>query len=251
MRNFVNTTASSQAEPHDDFAATEWSVVRAAGQSCEHEARQALETLCQMYWQPLYAYVRRRGYNVEEAQDLTQGFFTSILTRNSLRGVEQQRGKFRAFLLGAMKHYLAEEWNRAHAHKRGGTAAVTSLDFEKAESRYRIEPVDKMTPERIYERRWAGELLNRAVAQLEREFYNSPDAKLFRAIKPLLLGERLQDNYSRIAQELGLSEGALKVAIHRMRKRYRHLVRQEVARTVSRPEEIDEEIRYLLEVLGS
>ncbi|MDB6033533.1 MAG: hypothetical protein JWM16_3871 [Verrucomicrobiales bacterium] len=215
------------------------------------EARVALESLCQSYWYPLYAFVRREGYTSHDAQDLTQAFFEQFLEKNFLRDVHRERGKFRSFLLASLKHFLANEWDRKQAQKRGGQAKVFSLDAQTAEERYRLEPSDAMSADKIYERRWALTLLDHSLAKLQREYEAAGKGDEFEQMKIFLSGDRSQFPYAELAPKLGLSEGALKVAVHRLRKRYREILRAEIAGTVSSASEVDGEIRYLFGVVGT
>jgi RNA polymerase sigma-70 factor (ECF subfamily) len=231
------------------FATTHWSLVLSAGQSVSKEANQALEILCRSYWYPLYAYVRRKGYGPHAAQDLTQEFFARLLARNYLSVADRNKGKFRSFLLGCLEHFLAREWTRAHAQKRGGGQALFSLDQIDAENRYLREPVDELTPEKIFDRRWATTLLDQAMARLREECLASQKSDLFEKTQNYLSGEKSEASYAALAAPLGMSEGAIKVAVHRMRQRYGELVRDEITQTVATPGEVDEELRYLFAVL--
>lgn len=242
--------ADKPTSPSPEFATTRWSVVVAAGKESTPEARDALSTLCRAYWYPLYAYVRRQGNNADEAQDLTQEFFARFLARNYLSTLDPGKGKFRAYLLGAMKHFLANEWDRAQAQKRGGGKTPISLDFDDAEGRYRHEPSHEMTAERIFERRWALTLLDQVLARLRDHYATSGKGDLFDRLKPFLTGDRTQVPYKQVGRELGMGESAVKVAVHRMRKRYRQLLRMEIGQTVSDPAEIEEEIRHLFSAIG-
>jgi RNA polymerase sigma-70 factor (ECF subfamily) len=205
--------------------------------------------LCQSYWYPLYAYVRRKGYHAPDAQDLTQEFFARLLARNYLTGADRGRGKFRSYLLGALEHFLAKEWRRMHAEKRGGGRADFSLDEPDAENRYLREPANELTPAKIFDRRWATILLDRAMASLAEECRVSEKADLFEAAKPLLSGDSAGVTYAEMARPLNMTEGALKVAMHRLRQRFGELVRAEIAQTVTSPDDLDEELRYLLAAL--
>ncbi len=231
------------------FATTHWSVVLAAGQNTSTEANQALEMLCRTYWYPLYAYVRRKGYDAHVAQDLTQEFFARLLARNYLSVADRNRGKFRSFLLGCLEHFLAREWTRAHAQKRGGGQPLFSLDQIDAENRYLLEPAHDLTAERIFDRRWATTLLNQAMARLREECLASQKGDLFERTQNYLSGERGEFSYADVAAALKTSEGAIKAAVHRLRQRYGELVRAEIAQTVASPEEADEELHYLFAVL--
>jgi RNA polymerase sigma factor (sigma-70 family) len=229
------------------FPTTRWTLVVAAGDRHHKEARSALASLCENYWYPLYAYLRRRGYSSDQAQDLTQEFFVRVLEGRYLDRAEPQRGRFRAFLLTSLKFFVADEGDRQRAQKRGG-GMVVPLEFSSGEERYQREPAHEETPERIFERRWALAVLDRVVENLRSEFMRHGRPEHFEHLKVLLLG-RSDAPYAAVAQELNTSEGALKVAIHRLRKRYRELFRQEIADTVVDPAEVESEIRYLADVL--
>ncbi len=212
------------------------------------QVTEALERLCRAYWYPLYAYVRRKGHSPDDARDLTQEFFARLLARDYLSAADRNRGRFRSFLLGSLEHFMAREWTKAHAQKRDG-GNVLFLDAMEAEDRYRIEPADELTADRIFDRRWATTLLNQAMNQLRKECAANRKAELFGKVESLLSGEMGDDSYANIAAALGTSEGAIKVAVHRLRRRYGELVRAEIAQTVTTPEEADEELRYLFAVL--
>jgi RNA polymerase sigma factor (sigma-70 family) len=232
------------------FATTRWSVVLAAGCNDTTHARAALEKLCRTYWYPLYAYVRRRGHSPEDAQDFTQEFFARLLERHWLERADQQRGKFRSFLLSAMNHFLADEWDRARAQKRGGGSMPVPLQLDTAETRYGHEPANKTTPEQNYERRWALALLEEVLRRLAGEYEQEGRSELFLELNPCLVGERTAQPYAELAAKLGVSEGTVKSAVHRLRQRYRQLLREEIAHTVAEPGEVDEELHHLFAVLG-
>jgi DNA-directed RNA polymerase specialized sigma24 family protein len=233
------------------FAVTRWTLVLTAGRGdLSPQAAQAIGELCHVYWYPLYAYIRRCGFDTHQSEDLTQEFFLRLLAKNSLAAVDQRKGRFRAFLLAAAKHFLANERDRARAQKRGGQHAILSLDRLSAESRYCLEPVDHLTPERLFERQWAITLLERVLARLQAESAALEEHDTaFDRLKPFLTGGRQPGGYAKVASDLGMTEGAVKVAVHRLRRRYRQLLREEIAQTVAEPAEIDEEIRYLLSCL--
>ena len=232
------------------FAATRWTLVLAASRGCATpRAAEAMAELCRVYWYPLYAYVRRRGHDTHEAEDLTQEFFLRLLAKDSLASVDREKGKFRAFLLASLKNFLANQWDRRQAKKRGGGQTVLPLDTLDAESRYRLEPSHNLTPERLFERQWAMTVLDQVLARLQAEFAAGGKQTLFDRLKQFLTAARGSVGYAPIAAELNMSEGAVKVAVHRLRRRYRELLRDEIAQTVANPEEIDEEIRYLLSCL--
>jgi len=229
------------------FPATRWSLVVAAGDPHRKEARSALVSLCESYWYPLYAYLRRRGYSSDQAQDLTQEFFVRVIEGRYLDRAEPEKGRFRAFLLTSLKFFVADEEDRRRAHKRGG-GMVVPLEFSSGEERYQREPGHDETPERIYERRWALSVLDRVVEKLRNEFVQHGRPDHFERLKVFLLGQS-DAPYAALAQELNTSEGALKVAIHRLRKRYRELFRQEIADTVADPAAVESELRHLAAVL--
>jgi RNA polymerase sigma-70 factor (ECF subfamily) len=226
------------------FATTHWSAVLAAGRGKSTEARQALDELCRVYWKPLYAFVQRQGYDADQAQDLTQTFFADLIARHDLARVDPARGRFRSFLLAALKHFLANEWDKAHAQKRGGGTISVPIDTS-AETGGGVDPADTLTPETLFERNWAMALLDHVLGQVQRECAVEGNAALFDALKDTLAGNMPDDTYAAIGVRLGLSEGAVKVAVHRLRARYRARLRAEVGRTVTDPGEIDDEIRFL------
>jgi len=233
------------------FATTHWSMVVQAGQGRAPDARRALATLCANYWFPLYAFVRRAGHSAQDAQDLTQEFFAGLLAKNSLAVADPQRGKFRWFLLGAVKHFLSNQQRRRRARKRGGDRAPIALDFDSGENRYRrIEPADHLTPERLYEKRWALALLDLVFQRLREEFLAAGKLPLFDGLKPFLAARRGERRYRQVAEGLGMTEGAVKVAVHRLRRRYRELLKEEIAQTVAGPESLEDELRDLLAALG-
>jgi RNA polymerase sigma-70 factor (ECF subfamily) len=233
------------------FATTHWSVVLAARARGEPQAEEALSALCRTYWYPLYAYIRRRGHSAEDAQDLTQAFFTRLLEKNDLAQVDPQKGRFRSFLLAACNHFLSNERDRQKAQKRGGGRAALSLDWSDAEGRYLVEPADGLTPERLFERRWALTLLDQVLTRLRAEYAERGKEHLFDALRGAMAGEPDAASYRDSARQLGLSEGAVKVAIHRLRQRYRELLRDEIGRTVGAPEQIDDEVRDLFAALAA
>lgn len=239
-----------QSDAHPRFATTSWTMVVQAGDLNASGARMALEHLCRVYWYPLYAYARRAGHAPHDAQDLTQEFFARLLEGNWIAQADRERGRFRSFLLSSMKHFLANEWQRARAQKRGGGKPVLSLDDDGAEQRYQREPVDRVTPEVLFERGWALALLNDVYERLEHAYSGEGNAALFQALKPALTLGQGELNYDAIADKLGLAPTAARVAVHRMRKKYRSLIREEVASTVAGSGEVDEEMRHLFQVLS-
>jgi RNA polymerase sigma factor (sigma-70 family) len=237
-------------QPNAVFATTHWSVVLTAGRSDTTRARDALAKLCQTYWYPLYAYVRRRGHSPEDAQDLTQEFFARLLEKNWVGNADQTKGRFRSFLLSAMNHFLSDEWDKARAQKRGGGVPLVPLQFDTAETRYGVEPADATTPERVFERRWALTLLEKVLHCLQAEYEQEGRADLFAALHPCLVGERTSQPYAELAVKLGVNEGTVKSAVHRLRQRYRQLLRDEIANTVAGTDAVDEEMRHLFAVLA-
>ena len=243
-------STATRTTPGSVFVTTHWSVVLAAGRSDTTRARAALEQLCRHYWHPLYAYVRRAGYSREEAQDLTQEFFARLLSAQSLTNLGPAKGKFRAFLLASLNHFLANEWDRARALKRGGGAVPISFDEMDPEQRYRCEPVDSATPEKIYERKWTLALLDHVLQQIRAEYERADKRALFDKLKIILTMGKGAVPLIQLAAELGMTEGAVKIAAHRLRQRYREVLCEQVAQTVSSADEIDGEIRYLFSTLS-
>jgi RNA polymerase sigma factor (sigma-70 family) len=229
------------------FPTTRWTLVVAAGDPNRKEARSALVSLCENYWYPLYAYLRRRGYSADQAQDLTQEFFVRVLEGRYLDRAEPERGRFRSFILTSLKFFVADEEDRQRARKRGG-GIVVPLEFSSGEERYLREPAHDETPERIFELRWARAILDRVVEKLRNEFVRLGHVEHFERLKVFLLGQS-NAPYAELALEMNTSEGALKVAIHRLRKRYREIFRQEIADTVADPAEVESELRFLANVL--
>lgn len=233
------------------FSPTHWSVVLAAGGlKASPEADRALETLCATYWYPLYAYARRQGLGPEDAQDATQGFFARLLEHEYLAHASPERGRFRSFLLAGFQRHLVSEWRRTQAaRRRPDSGRVASLDYTAAEDRYTHEPPDVRTPELLYEQRWAAALMDRALAALRADYTQDGRGELFETLKDLVWGRGGGLSYTAIAEQLGLSEGAVKVAVHRMRTRFREFVRAEVAATVGDESDIDGELRHLARIL--
>ena len=241
---------TAQPVGRDRFTTTHWSVVLAAQRDSTPSAREALTRLCESYWYPLYAFLRRSGHNADDAQDLTQAFFARILEKRTLRAADPDRGRFRSFLLASLKNFVANERNRAHAKKRGGVLPPLSFEFDTAEGRYQIEPSTDDTPETIYDRRWALTLLERVLGRLRGEFEQSDKAQVFEQLKVTLTGEKTDVGYADVGARLDMSEGAVKVAVHRLRRRFRALLHEEIAQTVSSPAEVDDEIRHLWAAVG-
>jgi DNA-directed RNA polymerase specialized sigma24 family protein len=232
------------------FTTTHWSLVLNAQDTTCPLAAAALEKLCRAYWYPLYVFVRRQGEDEESAKDLTQGFFARLLEKHYLAQVQREKGKFRCFLLAALKHFLADERDKARAQKRGGGQTLVSLDDSTGEERYRLEPVDAMDADKLFERRWALTLLEQARTRVREEYLECGKAGLYDHLKPFESGDQNAPSYAQVAAELGLTESAVKSAVFRMRQRYRELVREEVANTVDSPAEVDGEIRYLISVIS-
>jgi RNA polymerase sigma factor (sigma-70 family) len=247
----LDSTGRVSSAGHDDFATTHWSIVLAASDRQAPASSAALAQLCESYWYPLYVYVRRRVADVHEAQDLTQAFFEQLLQRRVLETADPERGRFRAFLLTACKRFLINEWHKDHAVKRGGGRRPLSLDFESGESKLGLVALDTLTPEQLYDQNWAITLLERVMDQLRAEYAAKERLPHFESLKHYLAGSSELAPYAQAAQVLGISETTAKVAAHRMRKRYRDLLRDEIARTVERPEDIDEEIRDLFNMLST
>jgi RNA polymerase sigma-70 factor (ECF subfamily) len=251
MSNRVRNNGDAPAPPRDArFGSTRWSVVVAAGATPSPDANRALAMLCEQYWYPLYAFVRRRGYDPDTAQDLTQGFFARLLEKRDIGGARPEKGRFRSFLLGGFVHYLSNERDRALAKKRGGGTTMLSIDFPVAEDRYCHQPVDNRTPEKLYERRWALTLLESVLQQLKEEHGKIGKGRVFEALAPTLTAERGALPYRTLADRLDMSEMAVKVAVHRLRHRYRRLICETVAQTVCDPAEVEEEIRFLFSALS-
>jgi len=230
------------------FVTTRWSVVLTAGRRDTTRARAALESLCQTYWYPLYAYVRRRGHSPEDARDLTQEFFVRLLVRESLANADPDRGKFRSFILGAMNYFLADERAKLQTQKRGGGQKILSLDLMAAEQRFDLEPADNATPDKSFDKQWAAALLNEVLNRLEDAYRRDGKMSLFMELKQTLMGTRESQPYAVLAKRLSMNEGAVRAAVHRLRKRYRELLRGEIANTVSSLEEVNEELRYLFKI---
>jgi RNA polymerase sigma-70 factor (ECF subfamily) len=233
------------------FVSTHWSVVLAAGHGDSTRAHAALERLCRSYWYPLYAFVRRLGQGPHDAEDLVQGFFAVCLEKDYLAAAHQAKGRFRSFLLMALKHYLANEWDKARAKKRGGGEPVVSLDSMTAEQCYALEPADQLTADKLFDRRWALTLLDQVVGRLHDEQSAAGKLKQFEQLKECITSAGRGTPYADLAAQLGTSEGAIKVAVHRLRQRYRELLEEEIANTVASPGEIAEERRHLLCALSS
>lgn len=238
-------SSGSSDAPGDIFATTHWTVVLAAGQRHTPQSDGALEQLCKSYWFPLYAYVRRRGHSKPDAEDLTQAFFARFLEKNYLAGLSAERGRFRAFLLASLKHFLANEWDKSQAQKRGGGAMPLSLDWETADTKFQVAATDEPSPDAAFDREWALALLAKVIQRLQAECEAEGKAKLFAQLKMFLMAGKGESAQAEVAKTLGMEEGAVRVAVHRLRKRYRALLREEIANTLSDPALVDEEMRAL------
>ena len=234
--------------PH--FATTHWSVVLAAGKSSSAQQKQALETLCQSYWFPLYAFLRRRGYDKHRAEDYIQAFFAHILEKHDLRTAHPKYGKFRSFLLIRLKYFISDERDRAQAQKRGGGKKILSLSLENAEGQYAVEPADQLSPEMLFEKSWALTVLERTIDRLEADMAKKNKQKLFQHLKLYLTAEKDVIPYQDMATELEMTEGSVRVAVHRLRRQYRRLLREEIAQTIADEHQIDEEMGYLFAALA-
>ncbi|MEX2212958.1 MAG: sigma-70 family RNA polymerase sigma factor [Phycisphaeraceae bacterium] len=246
----MSRTSDSNPPGPSSFALTRWSVVLAAGGSNASAAKVALASLCEAYWYPLYAFVRRRGFTSPEAQDLVQGFFVRLLEKNDFIGLDPERGRFRAFLLACLKHFISNERDRDNALKRGGGKRVISFDAGEAEERYRLEPPDDATPERLFERRWAIALLDQAMNTLRQDYTKAGSEGLFDRLKSQLTDPGDVSRHADIAGELNMTEAAVKKAAQRLRQRYREVIRTQIEETVATPEEVEDEIRDLFAALA-
>jgi RNA polymerase sigma factor (sigma-70 family) len=240
----------SDAPRQPVFVTTHWSLVLSAGRSDSTHARDALEKLCRAYWFPIYAFVRRQGHSPEDAQDLTQAFFARVLAKNYFADADRAKGRFRSFLLASLKHFLANEWRKAKAQKRGGGNIFIPIDVAHAETAFGFEPADNVTADKIFERRWALALLEQVLKKLREEYVRDGKEKLFEQLKPTLTEASRAVRYVEIAARLDTSEGAVKTAVHRLRQRYRELLRAEIADTVASPGEVEDEIRNLFAALA-
>jgi RNA polymerase sigma-70 factor (ECF subfamily) len=232
------------------FTATHWSVVLTAGQTSAPGAAEALEMLCRTYWYPLYAYVRRQGHAPHDAQDLTQEFFARLLARNYLGTVGRDKGKFRSFLLAALNHFMADERDRATAAKRGGGKVLIPLDEQEAETRYQADVASPLSPDKVFEKRWATTLLEQAFAKLRQESVAAAKGARFDRLKVFLEDGTEPGDYAAVGKELGMAANTVAAAVHRLRERYRELVRAEIANTVASPDDIKEEMRHLFAALA-
>lgn len=244
----LDANESPGPKPSERFQTTHWSVVLAAANATTPGAQAALEELCRAYWYPLYAFIRRDGATAHDAQDLTQGFLARLIEKRQLSGIEAGLGKFRSFLLVTLKHYLSDERKRARAQKRGGNRVTISIDEQTAESRYRIEPADALTPDALFEREWALTVLEQVLRRVRCRYAARGREKVFDHLEPCLGGSQKPVSYAGIGAALGMDEGAVKVAAHRLRKEFGLELRAEIARTITDPAAIDAEIRQLIAV---
>jgi RNA polymerase sigma-70 factor (ECF subfamily) len=241
----VTTESPSTTAPGDIFATTHWTVVLAAGKRSTPQSDGALEELCHTYWFPLYAYVRRRGQTKENAEDLTQAFFARFLAKNYLEGLSAERGRFRAFLLASLKHFLINEWKKSQRQKRGCGEATLSLDWQTADTKFQVAATNEPSPDKAFDREWALALLAKVIERLQKECEAGGKAKLFEQMKIFLTTGKDGTAQAEVAKALDMEEGAVRVAIHRLRKRYRELLRDEIAQTLSDAADVDEEMRAL------
>ena len=242
-------TESGKPQRTGRFNETHWTTVLAAGQK-NSQAKEALQKLCRTYWYPLYVFVRRQGHSRHDAEDLTQEFFARLLTRDDLATVDREKGKFRSFLLASMKHFLANEWDKAQAKKRGGGKQILSINVQDFESKYAMEPAHAITPDKLYDRRWAMTVLEQVMAKLRKEMRAEGKMDQFEQMKIFLAGSKGDVHYSKVAENLGISEIAVKTAVHRLRKRYRLLLIAEIANTVETKQDVEQELRHLLAALA-
>jgi len=244
------STSELSLQPSPEFTTTNWSVVMAAGQSSSPHVQAALEKVCQRYWYPLYAFIRRRGYDPDEAKDLTQSFFVHLLTHEALSGLDRNKGRFRSFLLTALTHFLNDEWDRQQAAKRGGGYQMVSWDSLTAEELYQHEPVEPSVPDKLFDRSWALTLVRHALLQLRQEYEADGKAELYERLEPCLTGAVSPGFYAEAAVRLNMEPGAVRVALHRLRRRLGQVLRAEIAGIVRRPEDIEEELRHLFGSIG-
>jgi RNA polymerase sigma-70 factor (ECF subfamily) len=242
-------SVSRDATAEGAFVTTHWSVVLATAGDSSEAAQAALERLCQTYWYPLYVYLLRRGYAATDAEDLVQEFFYRLIQREGFSVATPERGRFRSFLLASLNHFAANQWKQAHRLKRGGGAIFVPLEKETAESRYASEPAHEMTPERVFDRRWALTVIEQGLKQLREEYCSRGKAGIFEGLKMYITGEEGTPAYSQVAARLGKSEEAIKMAVSRLRQRYREIIRAEVARTVENPADVENELSALLSAL--
>jgi RNA polymerase sigma-70 factor (ECF subfamily) len=248
--NPATLPSSEAAAPRPVFVTTHWSVVLSAQAKGSAKSSEALETLCRTYWYPLYAYARRAGHSPADAEDLTQSFFARLLEKDYLQSAARDKGKFRTFLLVALKRFLANEWDRQHAQKRGGFVPVVSIDQDQAEARFAAEPAHNVGPDVLFDRQWALTLLDSAMSRLQQEYTATGRTRLFETLRSLLVKDESASPYAEIAARLNLTEPAVKMAVHRLRTRYREVLREEIVQTVSSAAEVEEELRHLFSAFG-
>lgn len=246
----ADPSRTTESPRQESFQTTHWSVVLAANRGSSASAQKALEELCQVYWFPLYAFARRQGNTPEDAQDLTQEFFSRFLERGYFSLADRERGRFRTFLLASLKHFLTEEWRRANRQKRGGGHSFVPLEQDDAENRYSAEPCAELSPDLLYDRRWAEAMLERVLSKLRTDYDSTGRASVYAQLQQFLWGRQAEISYADMARQLGMNEGSVKVAVHRLRQRFRELLREEVLQTVQNPNQADEELRYLLGAFG-
>ena len=252
MSTEPQSTTAGEASPRSDiFVTTRWTVVLSAGRRSSPHSDRALSELCQTYWYPLYAFVRRRGHSKEDAEDLVQAFFARFLEKNYLEGLSAERGKFRAFLLASLKHFLANEWDKSQRQKRGGGVLYLSLDWRSADERFHLDPHDPSSPDKTFDREWALALLERVIVRLRDECAAEGKAELFEQARGYLMVGEKTISYAEAAQNLKLDEGGVRVAVHRLRTRYRLLLRDEIAQTLEDPAQVAEELRSLQAALAA
>lgn len=232
------------------FATTLWTVVLAAKAAEDSQAEVALAKLCRNYWFPLYAYVRRAGHSPSDAEDLTQEFFARLLHRDFLKSVDRERGRFRSFLLASLKHFLANEWDRARAQKRGGGAVLIPLSAEDGEARLGLDPGHELSPEKLFDRNWILAFLDQVMGQLRAESHRAGNGEMYEQLRVFLTGDKAPVSLAEAGKPIGMTEGAVKVAVHRLRRRYRELLREEMAKLVATPGDVDAEIRHLFASLS-
>jgi RNA polymerase sigma factor (sigma-70 family) len=243
--------AAAEPTRQQSFVTTHWSVVLAARAPDAPRAAAALAELCRTYWYPLYAFVRRKGHSPHDAQDLTQAFFARLVEKNYVAQADRERGRFRTYLLAALTHFLADEWDKTQRLKRGGGMEIVSFDAASAEERYRLEPVEQLDASKLYERRWVTTLFDKVLARMEEEFRDSGKGRLFEGLKSSLIAEDSVVSYAQLGAQLGLKEDAVKQAVHRMRRRYRELFREEIAQTVAGPDGVEDELKHIFAVLSA
>lgn len=247
MREEVSSTRPDPRVGSPAFVTTQWSLVLTAAEGdASSAAFDALSSLCQTYWFPLYAYVRRRGFDAASAADSTQAFFAELLAKNYVGQADPTRGRFRSFLLKALEHFLAKEWQKGCRLKRGGGVPLVSFDACDADARWQLEPVEELTADRVFDRRWALTVLEQGIQRLRAQYIEAGRSALFEACQGFLSGDAAGVSLAQVSERLGMTEGAVKVAVHRLRQRYGRVLRQIIAETVARPEDVEQELRHLM-----